>query len=199
MRTELEGFWHYFRSLVLCKSDSEMNDSSDHEMLEQQVSTPVKDVAASLSRTPKGKIVYDRDPLTPIVQSTFRSKSGVLLPEVIFNRHTSLLNESPVKLNTFSQPSLHHLSTGLNDRSSLFMDFPSQKSEKKLNQLKWQQELLLMRNTNQLEETTPVYNLSNHMIMQLFEMKEAQRMVSCWQFCNLVSDSSQYLIPVGAF
>nr|CAG4649368.1 EOG090X0755 [Scapholeberis mucronata]SVE93649.1 EOG090X0755 [Scapholeberis mucronata] len=165
-----------------------MNDISDHEMLEQQVTTPVKDVAASLSRTPKGKIVYDRDPLTPIVQSSFRSKSGVLLPEVIFNRHTSLLNESPVNLNSFSQPSLHHLSTGLNDRSTLFMDFPSQKTEKKLNQFKWQQELLLMRNTNQLEETTPVYNLSNHMIMQLFEMKEAQRMSVPSSFMKKIED-----------
>lgn len=178
MRTGLQDFMNFLKSLVLCKTESEMNEIHDQELSDHEVESPVKETAASLSRTPKGKIVYDRDPLTPIIQSTFHSKSGVLLPDDIFNRSTSLNAENAMKIESVSKPSLHHLSSGMNDRSNLFMDFPVDKSEKKINQFKWQQELLMMRNTNQLDETTPVYNLSNHMIMQLFELKEAQRMVS---------------------
>lgn len=154
-----------------------MNESNCHEMSDRNVESPVKETTVSLSRTPKGKIVYDRDPLTPIFQSTFHSKSGVLLSEDIFNRNPTVLSEKPLECESFSHP--RHLSSGLNDRSNLFMDFPLQETEKKINHFKWQQELLLMRNTNQLDETTPVYNISNHMIMQLFELKEAQRLVCC--------------------
>lgn len=171
-------FLNFLRAIFLCKSGSEMDDTNFHEMGDRKkMESPVKETAVSLSRTPKGKIVYHRDPLTPIVQSSFHSKSGVLLSEDVFNRNCTVLSEKSLECESFSQPPLRHLSSGLNDRSNLFMDFPLQQTEKRINQFKWQQELLLMRNTNQLDETTPVYNISNHMIMQLFELKEAQRLV----------------------
>lgn len=181
MRAGLQSFLNFLRTIFICKSNSEMSDTvenNEFEMDRQKLQSPVKETATMLSRTPKGNIVYDRDPLTPIVPPTFHSKSGVLLSDDVFNRNSTVLSEKAIACENFPQPSLHQLSLGLNDRSNLFMDFPLQATEKTINQFKWQQELLLMRNTNQLEETTPVYNISNHMIMQLFELKEAQRVVS---------------------
>ncbi len=175
MRTGIQGFLQFLKSIFVCDS-SEMNDNNEHGMAE----SPLRETVASLSRTPKGQIVYDRVPLLPINQSTSNSKSGVLLSEDIFSRNPVDFPEKSIDSQQFPhQPTLHHSSLSLNNRSSFFMDFPVEHTEKGINQFKWQQELLLMRNTNQLDETTPIYNLSNHLIIQLFERQsEAQRSVS---------------------
>jgi hypothetical protein len=174
MRTGIQGFLQFLKSIFVCDSCSEMNDNNEHGMVE----SPLKETVASLSRTPKGQIVYDRVPLLPINQSTSSRKSGVLLSEDIFNRNPVFPEKSVDSQQFPHEPTLHNSSMSLNNRSGLFIDFPVQHTEKRINQFKWTQELLLMRNTNQLDETTPVYNLSNHMIMQMFELREAQRLVS---------------------
>nr|SVE72340.1 EOG090X0755 [Daphnia similis] len=46
----------------------------------------------------------------------------------------------------------------------------------------------MMRNTNQLDETTPIYNLSNHMIMRLFELKEQQHLSRATSFMKKIED-----------
>lgn len=156
-----------------------MSDKNEQNMAE----SPLKETVSSLSRTPKGLIVYDRDPLEPIMQSTSNSKSGVLLSEDIFSRNPVLSPEKSAHSQYFQhQYSLHRPNLDTKNRSSLFMNIPLQHSEKSISQFKWQQELLVMRNTNQLDETTPVYNLSNHMIMQMFERNEPQHLVSFLRF-----------------
>lgn len=179
MRAGLQIILHFLRSIFVCETCSEMSDNNEHEMVE----SPLKETMTLLSRTPKGQIVYDRDPLEPIKQSTSNSKSGVLLSENIFGRNPAHSPEKSIDSQYFQhQYSVHHPHPGLNNRPNLLMDIPVQHTEKSINQFKWQQELLMMRNTNQLDETTPVYNLSNHGIMQLFELREQQRLVSLLRF-----------------
>nr|SVE80150.1 EOG090X0755 [Daphnia magna]SVE81348.1 EOG090X0755 [Daphnia magna] len=162
-----------------------MSDNNEHEMVE----SPLKETMTLLSRTPKGQIVYDRDPLEPIKQSTSNSKSGVLLSENIFGRNPAHSPEKSIDSQYFQhQYSVHHPHPGLNNRPNLLMDIPVQHTEKSINQFKWQQELLMMRNTNQLDETTPVYNLSNHGIMQLFELREQQRLSTATSFMKKIED-----------
>nr|SVE75156.1 EOG090X0755 [Daphnia dolichocephala] len=162
-----------------------MSANNEHEMEK----SPLKEIVTSLGRTPKGQIVYDRDPLIPIKQSSSNSKSGVLLSEDIFSRHSAVSPEkSIVSCDLEHQSSVHQQNPSLNNRPSLFMDLRVQHTEKSINQFKWQQELLMMRNTCQLDETTPVYNLSNHGIMQLFELKEAQRLSMASNFMKKIED-----------
>lgn len=162
MRGEFQIFLNCLKSFFVCDCSSEMVDTNDYEMANDRGNPSLKETATMLSRTPKGQIVYDRHPLTPDIEATFSNKSGVLLPEDILNQNTSVF-EKPV------------------DRSTVSLGLDLQNHERRNNQFKWQQELLLMRNTSQLDETTPVYNLSNHMIMQLFELKEAHRLVNIYR------------------
>nr|SVE75786.1 EOG090X0755 [Daphnia hispanica] len=165
-----------------------MSDNKEYEM-----ASPLKETVTSLSRTPKGQIVYDRDPLEPIEQSTTNSKSGVLLSEDIFSRNPVFSPEKSTDSKYFHhQYSLHRPHCDLNNRSSLFMNLPVQHTEKSIGQFKWQQELLVMRNTNQLEETTPVYNLSNHMIMQLFEQNQPQHPSKATSFMRKIEDFKEF-------
>ena len=172
------SFLNFLRSLFVCASHSEMNEHNDRESADEQVASPLKETVVSLSRTPRGQIVYDRDPLVPIEHTTFNSKSGVLLSDNIFNRNPLVLSDKLVECPTFPQTTLNRPTTiGFKDRSSLYTEVSLHHPEKTNNEFKWQHELMFMRNTNQLEETTPVYNISNHMIMQLYEFNEQKRLL----------------------
>nr|SVE74214.1 EOG090X0755 [Daphnia barbata] len=125
---------------------------------------------------------------TPM-QSSSNSKSGVLLSENVFSRNSVISPEKSIaSCHLQHQPVVHQQNPSLNNRPSLVMDLPVQHSEKSISQFKWQQELLMMRNTCQLDETTPVYNLSNHGIMQLFELREAQRLSIASSFMKKIED-----------
>ena len=123
--------------------------------------SPLKDTIDSLSKTAHGQILYDRKVLSPILPA-FDNSSGVLIPERVFNRRkTSLLLERSFQdrltPQAVQQASLL-VASNHNNLSSL---------------TKWQTEMMLRRSPN--EETTPVFSLSHHMIMQMFEAREKEQ------------------------
>nr|CAG4646292.1 EOG090X0755 [Macrothrix elegans] len=164
--------------------DENMCELLDHNL----VVSPLKETTASLSRTPKGKIAYDRTPLTSILPTSFDSRSGFLLSDGVVNRKPGVLIENSFKPDLLSEPSVDpNVSLPIN-RSNLGINLQLKPTERKRNLLTWQEELLLMRNTPQMEETTPVYNISSHTILQLFEMKEKHRLSVASDFKKKIED-----------
>lgn len=175
------------RTLFGC-FNSEMSKKRENDSAFEDVNlTPSKPTAESLSKTPKGQLIYDRQPLSPIMITSLDSKSGILLPESVFKREPSRHFEKSFEQETALSPEHedeHKEPAKSPDKKPLKSELQLQflKSEARPNHLSWQEELLLMRNTHQFDETTPVYNVSSDMLLKLFERNEVQQLVSAIDF-----------------
>lgn len=193
MPVVLEALREWFnRAFSGCFSHEMSENRENDSAIQDNEQSPLKQTVDFLSKTPKGQISYDRQPLSPIIGTSLDTKSGMLLPESVFKREPSRHFEKSFERET----SLSH--SPVNEETAITqvktgLQLPIIKSDSRPNHLSWQEELLLMRNTQQFDETTPVYNISSEMLLKLFERKEVQQLVF-FVFYNLITHINFYNI-----
>lgn len=183
----LRQFTHYLVEFVksfLCRffvpENDDTMDENEREILlanEEVFTSPLRETVLSLSNTPKGKIQYNRSPLSStsdLLEIT--ETSGFILSDGIFQRKNGLVFEKSFQELSFNEkPSEGNLVEvtipGLNNKRPTLLTDNQVKGTKPL---RWQEELTFMRNTNQLINT-PVY--CQNSIIEMFDKRNLQTMV----------------------
>nr|CAG4641731.1 EOG090X0755 [Eurycercus lamellatus] len=122
--------------------------------------SPLKEITGSLSRTPKGQIVYERGPLSPVLD--FEGSSGLMLSDGVFKRNPLLVFERSFE----ETPTLQKIHQARSVLTSTTDINPTKR---------WQTELVLRRDFSVLDETTPVYNVSHQTLMAWFEARDNEQ------------------------
>ena len=143
-------------------------DEKERELLvakDQSFSSPLKETVVALSNTPKGKLQYNRSPLSSISTSALldtTESSGFILSDGIFKRKPGLIFERSFQDISFSDKKDENLFTNQEilipsanntKRPTMLTDLQGKGTKHQ----RWQGELMYMRNTNRLEEMTPFY------------------------------------------
>jgi len=160
----------FCKAIFLCRyfepEDEEM-DGKERELLlatDQSCVSPLKETVLALSNTPKGKLQYNRSPLSSISTSELldtTQASGFILSDGIFKRKPGLIFERSFQDVSFSDKKDENLFTNqeilipANNTKRPTMLTDLQGKGNKLQ--RWQGELMYMRNTNRLEEMTPFF------------------------------------------